>query len=393
MRHSTRAAESDNNSDSGTDVPDVFSDDRNDNSSDSGSEANSDNDGFDNSDADSIIDDGEAQEFSAEHYLQEAECFDVSRLRQKRYSPRTQEKLDKAREYWECMIRWNAFTGWQTRRRQCDRRWGKKGRKSPGIKYKSSLETFWKWWHLVYKAEIGQGLSKDTTVKILDVLAIIAEEKKLRLGRRPKATMYIEDVAEFARVLLSTTEMTFECGWLRVQVLLYCQLAAITGSRPGALLNLRYRDLLLTLIRDPEGGRPRLFVYLTPEFTKTFLGEKEPNTFPIPEIIFDPSLVLSPHVFLLGMLFRIKAFKSFSTNGPVLDCPENLYAVGVLGGLGQQELKLKDEILNQFVFCQAVCEADGFRIALEEQLTDGFLRYRMRRGGEITGFEQVTKPY
>ena len=57
-----------------------------------------------------------------------------------------------------------AFFSWR-----CDRRRGKKGRKSPGIKYKSSLETFWKWWHLVYKAEIGQGLSKDTTVKILDV--------------------------------------------------------------------------------------------------------------------------------------------------------------------------------------------------------------------------------
>lgn len=87
--------------------------------------------------------------------------------------------------------------------------------------------------------------------------------------------MYIEDVAEFARVLLSTTEMTFQCGWLRIQLLLFCQLAAITGSRPGALLNLRYRDLMLTLVRDPEGGRPRLFIYLTPEFTKTFLGEKE----------------------------------------------------------------------------------------------------------------------
>ena len=107
------------------------------------------------------------------------------------------------------------------------------------------------------------------------MLAIVAKEKKLLLGRRPKATMYIEDVAEFARVLLSTTEMTFQCGWLRIQLLLFCQLAAITGSRPGALLNLRYRDLVLTLVRDPEGGHPRLFIYLTPEFTKTFLGEKE----------------------------------------------------------------------------------------------------------------------
>lgn len=30
----------------------------------------------------------------------------------------------------------------------------------------------------------------------------------------------------------------------------------------------------------------------------------------------------------------------------MLDCPENLYAIGVLGGLRQQELKLKDEILD-----------------------------------------------
>ncbi|GLA10386.1 hypothetical protein AnigIFM60653_004877, partial [Aspergillus niger] len=77
----------------------------------------------------------------------------------------------------------------------------------------------------------------------------------------------------------------------------------------------------------------------------------------------------------------------------VVDCPENLYNLGVLDGLGQQELKLKEEILDRFVFCQAVREADGIRIVVEEQLTDGALRYRMKRGGEITGFEQVTKPY
>lgn len=45
------------------------------------------------------------------------------------------------------------------------------------------------------------------------------------------------------------------------------------------------------------------------------------------------------------------------------------------------------------MFCQAVREADGFQIALEKQLMDRFLQYWMRRGGEITGFKQVTKPY
>ncbi|KAJ5454132.1 uncharacterized protein N7458_005088 [Penicillium daleae] len=69
--------------------------------------------------------------------------------------------------------------------------------------------------------------------------------------------------------------MTFPCGWYRIQLLLFCQLAAITGNRPGALLKLCFRDLKLTLIRDSNGGRPRLFIYLRPEFTKAFLSEKE----------------------------------------------------------------------------------------------------------------------
>ena len=43
----------------------------------------------------------------------------------------------------------------------------------------------------------------------------------------------------------------------------------------------------------------------------------------------------------------------------VVDCPENLYNLGILKGLGQQELKLKNEVLDRFVFCQAVREADG----------------------------------
>ncbi|KAL4758475.1 uncharacterized protein BDW70DRAFT_141802 [Aspergillus foveolatus] len=411
MRHISRAVGSDDDSGTSTDVSCIFSDESTDDETlDSAPEEESDDDLEDDSDNDSILDNEDEQERPAAYYLKEAECLDVSQLRQKRYSPRTQASLDKTRDYWdrfcyegnhdpierfhwlsdseETVRFFKAFFSWR-----CDRRRNKKGGRTPGIQYKSSLETFWKWWHLVYKAEVGQGLNKDLTVKILDVLAIVAQEKGLKNGRRPKATMFIEDVAEFARVLLSTTEMTFQFGWLRIQLLLFCQLAAITGCRPGAMLNLRYRDLVLTLIRNPDGGRPQLFIYFTPEFTKTFLGEKEKNTFPIPEIIFDPTLVLSPHVFLLGMLFRIQGFKNFSEDGLVLDCPENLYKLGVLDGLGQQELKLKDEILDQFVFCQAVREPDGIRILLGEQLTEGALRYRMKRGGEITGFEQVTKPY
>jgi len=68
--------------------------------------------------------------------------------------------------------------------------------------------------------------------------------------------------------------------------------------------------------------------------------------FPIPEIIYDPTLVLSPHVFLLSMLFKAQAFKS-----PSIDSPERLYSLDVLDGLNEQELPLKDELGDDFVFC------------------------------------------
>ncbi|KAJ5961006.1 uncharacterized protein N7479_008156 [Penicillium vulpinum] len=121
-----------------------------------------------------------------------------------------------------------------------------KGAKRDPVECLSQLSNTEKTWYLIYKSEVGYKLSKDIQVKIRDVLAIVAKEEKLSLQPRPKATIYIEDMAEFARVILSTTELTFPCGWYRIQLLLFYQLAAITGSRPGALLELRFRDLKLT---------------------------------------------------------------------------------------------------------------------------------------------------
>ncbi|KAE8162198.1 hypothetical protein BDV40DRAFT_265509 [Aspergillus tamarii] len=395
-------------SDASSDLSAIFSDSGSDSDSSSDSDLESeDSDDEDKSGENAFDDEGQ---LPPEHYLAQAESLDVSQLRQKRYSDGTQERLDETRMYWDRYCQhidvdpvqhWTwisdseetvrflyAFFGWR-----CDIRRGKDGRHCPGIAYKSSLESFWKWWHLLLKQETASGLSKDITVKVNDVIALVAKEKGLELDRKPKKNMYIEDVAEFARVLLTTTEMTFDCGWQRIQLLFFCQLAAITASRPSALLHLRYRDISLTLIRDPEGGPPRLFIFLKPDFTKRFLGKKAANEFKIPEIIFDPTLVLSPHVCLLSMLFHIQGFKKFSTTGPVLDCPEKLYSLGVLDGKGQQELKLKDEILDKFVFCQVERQPTGYRIALERPMTAAMVRSRMRRGGEITGFDQITRPY
>jgi len=88
------------------------------------------------------------------------------------------------------------------------------------------------------------------------------------------------------------------------------------------------------------------------------------------------------------MLFKARAFKS-----PSIDCPERLYSLKVLKGLNEQPLPLRDNMNDEFIFCEAVREAQGVRIARELQLSSGSVRYRMKVGGEITGFGQVLKPY
>jgi Ran GTPase-activating protein (RanGAP) involved in mRNA processing and transport len=94
----------DNESDASTDLPEIFSNGASDTDSsttpsDSDSSSDSESESEDESEDDLALEVEETQ-LPPEHYLQEAECLDVSQLRQKRYSPRTQDKLDETRDYW-----------------------------------------------------------------------------------------------------------------------------------------------------------------------------------------------------------------------------------------------------------------------------------------------------
>lgn len=71
--------------------------------------------------------------------------------------------------------------------------------------------------------------------------------------------------------------MLFKHERLRVQLALIAQLAGITGNRPGALLALRYGDLKVTLLRDPDDPRQsKILLEITFNVSKTYHGPKEP---------------------------------------------------------------------------------------------------------------------
>jgi len=137
-----------------------------------------------------------------EHYRANAANLDVQRLRQRRYSPKTQAQLDRVKEHHEqyepylSHLHWMDFTDlyfafryctfqtWDPAKCYdeispqfihgflswaCDQRRGKGGRRRPGIKYASSLETFWKCYLIVYRIETGRRIDPMIQVNGQDV--------------------------------------------------------------------------------------------------------------------------------------------------------------------------------------------------------------------------------
>ncbi|KAK2762535.1 C2H2 finger domain-containing protein [Colletotrichum kahawae] len=181
---------------------------------------------------------------------------------------------------------------------------------------------------------------------------------------------------------------SFKLGELRILAVLFLLLLAPAGSRLEATLNLRFKDIGVVLARDLEGGPHKLLLRFTPEFTKSYLGEKEQKTYSIPETMFDPSLLLSPYVFLLGVLFRHQAFNASS-----LTSLYHLDNLDVHPGERELLLLLREDLNNTFIFRRAIETFIGYQISANERITSSIIAAWIQRIREILGFEYPTIAY
>ena len=112
------------------------------------------------------------------------------------------------------------------------------------------------------------------------------------------------------------------------------------------------------------------------------------NTFPIPEIIYDPSLILSPHAFVLSLIFADRAFKA-----PNLTFPEQLGRLYVEPRQNELRLPLRSGMDNIPVFRKAVKTLHGWEISPNLQLPYSTVAPWMKKLGAIIGFRQISCPY
>ncbi|OJD10207.1 hypothetical protein AJ78_08689 [Emergomyces pasteurianus Ep9510] len=71
-----------------------------------------------------------------------------------------------------------------------------------------------------------------------NVIKLITDEKKLSREKRLRESMYVDNLAEYLRVLLIMNKMKFLISWLRVELILFYQITNVMNNQPDALTQL-----------------------------------------------------------------------------------------------------------------------------------------------------------
>ncbi|KAK7937601.1 uncharacterized protein PG986_014469 [Apiospora aurea] len=126
---------------------------------------------------------------------------------------------------------------------------------------------------------------------------------------------------------------------------------------------------------DPDGGPHDTLVKFMLAFTKSYLGEKVANTYPLPETLGAASLFLNTHVFLLGIVFRHRAFRA-----PSLTSPHDLKALNIHPGETELLLPLREELDDVYLFRRVVQTLIGHVISDNEHITYGMIAVHRYEG-------------
>lgn len=110
--------------------------------------------------------------------------------------------------------------------------------------------------------------------------------------------------------------------------------------------------------------------------------------FPIPEVIFDPDLLLSPHIFLLTILFQHRAFKSEILN----DNPRLLYTSKIEAGENQIKVGLRPDIMDTHVFRRTEKTVTGLQMGTRP-IDRSMMSKLVGTVGRLAGFEGNTICY
>lgn len=105
--------------------------------------------------------------------------------------------------------------------------------------------------------------------------------------------------------------------------------------------------------------------------------------------MYDPSLLLSPHVFLLAVLVRNRAFEDEELN----ENPDKLAKLKISSRANQLQLRLKEEFDDRPLFRQSRRTLGGYKMSHNKAITQKMTGNWIKTSGQILGFEHHTITY
>ncbi|KAJ5117911.1 uncharacterized protein N7443_001745 [Penicillium atrosanguineum] len=259
---------------------------------------------------------------------------------------------------------------------------GEDGRHIKGINKASTLETDWKNLRCYYQKLTKIVINDEDGSEIRRGMKYLVQEFGLDTQPGRKTPVYIEDIGPFNETILSTQEKKFHLGFQRIQVCLFNSLGIFTVHRKSALLSLQFKDLQISLQKDPRGGPPVPMIELTPEGTKKFLGLTKLTTFALPEIVYGPSLVICPHTLLFGILFHARAFRNQG-----LTSKAQLRKLFISKGCEQLLVPLDPKKSGWYVFCKTELVKGVPTIQRTTQMSKSVIATLLVTFGEIRGWK------
>ncbi|MCJ1332322.1 hypothetical protein MMC10_009014, partial [Thelotrema lepadinum] len=188
----------------------------------------------------------------------------------------------------------------------------------------------------------------------------LIQRAELRTTSKEKFIMRVDDQFELFLTVLSSPYMVFESERDRIATMLGIQLIGNTSNRFKAVFAVRYQDIRVAVMRDPEiNNEEVLIVHFTFRDTKSYLGEKDSNTISLMSYRKERCLLLCLHMTILGLALGDGAFVNDLT-------PSSIY-----------HLK-KKSFLEKPIF--GTLTADSFR-------------RRLQKAGEIIGLDIKVNPY
>ncbi|KAH3113789.1 hypothetical protein KXX00_000940 [Aspergillus fumigatus] len=267
------------------------------------------------------------------------------------------------------------FLGWSLKLKR-----GKNGRRNKGIHKSSSLNTDWKNLRGYYQKLTKSKIDDIDGSEVRRGIKYLVVEHGLDTQPKKKTPVYIEDIGPLNETILSTQQKKFYLGFQRIQVCLFNSLSLFTVHRRSAVLSLQFKDLQISLQKDPRGGPPIPLVELTPDGCKKFLGLTKLTTFALPEVVYGPSLVICPHTLLFGLLFHAKAFRNNLTS------KAQLRKLFVSKGCQQLLVPLDPEKADWYVFCKTELVKGVPTIQRTQPLSKSSMSSLLVTFGEIRGW-------